>query len=87
MGANATAIPGELRRMRKARGLSQQRLAAIAGCSLSYVRLLESGYAPASGEVLDRVLGALQDGEGRAPGPASRNHVPSTADGRETAKG
>jgi DNA-binding transcriptional regulator YiaG len=78
MGANA--VETDFKRMRRARGLSQQKLAALAGCSLSYVRYLESGYAPASGgPVRDRVLRALKDGEGRAHGPASPSGVPSAA--------
>jgi transcriptional regulator with XRE-family HTH domain len=40
-------------------GLTQQQLAAAADCSLSYVRLLESGFAPASSDVLPRIAAAL----------------------------
>jgi transcriptional regulator with XRE-family HTH domain len=51
----------DLRTLRRRRGLSQQRLAELAGCSLSMVRVLESGYQPERSDVLPRVLLALND--------------------------
>lgn len=59
MGANATDPVGAIRDQRRAAGMSQQRLAELAHCSVSYVRLLERGFAPASSDVLPRVLDAL----------------------------
>lgn len=44
--ANATAEHGGVRDRRLAAGLSQEQLAREAGCSLNYVRLIESGYRP-----------------------------------------
>ncbi len=66
MSANATAAAGSIRDQRRAAGMSQQRLAEIAGCSLSMVRLLESGYVPGSSQVLDRIASVLcpKDDEG-----------------------
>lgn len=49
----------DLKRLREARGLSQQQLAAAADCSLSMLRMLESGYRPQPSAVLDRVLEVL----------------------------
>lgn len=50
MSANATPAIGPLafREARRAAGLTQQRLAHIAGCSIGYVRHLEAGYRPQS---------------------------------------
>jgi transcriptional regulator with XRE-family HTH domain len=59
MGANASGTPIDLKRLREARGLSQQQLAAAADCSLSMVRMLEAGYRPQPSTVLDRVLEVL----------------------------
>lgn len=60
------AIAGpNLRTERKAAGLSQQRLAELAGCSLSMVRLVEAGYQPEPSDVLDRITLALSKTEAR----------------------
>ena len=55
-----TSRPGGLiRRRRIAAGLSQQRVAEDAGCSLSYVRLIEAGMTPTRSAVLPRIEAAL----------------------------
>lgn len=60
MSANATPPVGAfLREQRREAGLSQQALAAQAGCSIAMVRLLESGYLPSSGSVIERITAAL----------------------------
>jgi predicted transcriptional regulator len=41
-----------LREQRKAAGLTQQQLAHLAECSLSYIALLEHGYTPKSGSAV-----------------------------------
>jgi transcriptional regulator with XRE-family HTH domain len=69
MSANATASIGYLREQRRAQGLSQQALAERAGCSVSYVRLLEAGYSPDVSAVLDRITAALTDEERQAGSP------------------
>lgn len=56
---NATGRRGGLHERRKAAGLSQQRLAELAGCSLTFVRVLEAGYEPATSAVLPRILAVL----------------------------
>jgi transcriptional regulator with XRE-family HTH domain len=75
ISANATDRSGDLlRAARKAAGLSQQRLAEQAGCSVSYVRVLESGYRPeAKSDVLVRIAGVLND-ENPAGEPGSREN-------------
>lgn len=55
-----------MRRERRARGLSQERLAQLAGCSTSMVRLLEAGYEPRSSGVLDRIAHVLETSEAPA---------------------
>ena len=73
ISANATRQSGDhLRAARKAAGLSQQRVAELAGCSVSYVRVLESGYRPEhDSDVLVRIAGVLND-ESPAGEPGSR---------------
>jgi transcriptional regulator with XRE-family HTH domain len=44
--------------------MTQEDVARRAGCSVSYVRLLEGGYLPASGAKLDAVRNAIT-GRGR----------------------
>lgn len=60
-----------VRDRRRVRGISQQRLAELASCSLSMVRILESGYEPGASPVLDRINAVLND-ETQAGQPASR---------------
>ena len=73
ISANATAPSGDLlKTARKAAGLSQQRVAELAGCSVSYVRVLEAGYRPENdSDVLSRITGVLND-ESPAGEPGSR---------------
>ena len=64
----ATTLPApsvDLRGLRQARGLSQERVARLAGCSTSMVRQLERGYVPVGSAVLPRVVEALIE-EGRS---------------------
>ncbi len=56
MSTNATSA----REQRLAAGLSQQRLAELARCSLNMVRLLEAGYEPTSSRVAPRVAKVLE---------------------------
>jgi transcriptional regulator with XRE-family HTH domain len=74
MSANGTkqqATP-TIREQRRSAGLTQERLSALVGCSLSYVRLLEAGYRPGSSAVLDRVAAVLNDERRRVITPAAR---------------
>jgi transcriptional regulator with XRE-family HTH domain len=61
MSANGTNDKPEVRRLRRAAGLTQQELAERAGCSISYVRLLERGYAPSFSEVITRLERVLNE--------------------------
>jgi hypothetical protein len=60
--------------------MSQQRIAEIARCSVSMVRLLEAGYQPSSGDVAQRVARAVRSlkNEDPAAGPGLRE---TSADG------
>lgn len=84
MSVNATAAPGGLREQRRAAGLSQQDLAQRAGCSISYVRVLEQGFAPDRSDVLPRILNALNNGETGTEPEANNGEDP--ADNRVFAK-
>jgi hypothetical protein len=53
--------------MRRGAGLSQQRVAELAHCSLAAVALFEKGYRPAESSVLPRIIAAIHD-EGRPAG-------------------
>ena len=53
-----------LRERREQLGLTRQQIAAAAGCSLSMVALLESGFTPARSAVRERIEKALGDAEG-----------------------
>jgi transcriptional regulator with XRE-family HTH domain len=66
---NATDRSGGLREQRRAAGLSQQRVAELAGCSLTFVRVLEAGYEPVTSNVLPRIEAVL-DGRKTSEGPA-----------------
>jgi transcriptional regulator with XRE-family HTH domain len=56
---NSKPVTGSIRAARIDAGLSQQELAARAGCSVSFVGLLEGGYLPANSDVLPRVLSVI----------------------------
>lgn len=72
MGVNATPGIGPLRASRRAAGLSQQRLAELAGCSLTMIRVLESGYEPQNSDVMPRVAQVLNDAGPAGNGSGSR---------------
>ena len=62
MTASTLPAPAvDIRELRQARGLSQERVARLAGCSTSMVRQLERGYVPVGSAVLPRVIDALND--------------------------
>jgi transcriptional regulator with XRE-family HTH domain len=70
--ANATSVTGPLRERRLAAGVSQRRLAELAGCSETMIRQLERGYRPGYSAVVGRIaraLAVLQDDEGAAAEP------------------
>jgi predicted transcriptional regulator len=69
-----------LRDLRSRRGITQQRLAELAGCSLSMVRVLEGGLLPKRSDVLGRIVSVLNDEEiaaKRSPVPTSTAGVGS----------
>lgn len=67
MRTNGTQARGAFRARRRTLGLSQQRLAELAHCSVSMVRLLEAGYRPShDSAVLSRIATVLETSE--APG-------------------
>jgi transcriptional regulator with XRE-family HTH domain len=68
MAATASAKADEAIRERRRRlRLTQQQLAIAAACSLSAVRLYESGYSPAAGSpTRDRVEAVLTELERRS---------------------
>jgi transcriptional regulator with XRE-family HTH domain len=74
MTANANDTPQigrDLRQARRAAGLTQQQVAMLAACSMSYVRLLEGGFMPAhASDVLPRVMTVLTTSS-PAGGPSS----------------
>lgn len=59
MSVDTSVRGGDLRAQRRRAGLSQQELAQLAGCSLSYVALLEKGYRPAGSTVLPGIVAIL----------------------------
>jgi predicted transcriptional regulator len=56
-----------LRERRLAVGVSQQRLAELAGVSFHMVTLLDNGYSPSRSRVRAKVLAALDELEGDQP--------------------
>ena len=67
VSANDTGQGDGVRDLRRAAGLSQQQLAGLADCSVSMVRLVESGYRPdGRSAVLERIVGALNEEDRRA---------------------
>ncbi len=71
MTSNRKQGPGGLRARREAAGLSQQRLAELAGCSIATIGLYEGGYSPSRSTVLERLLAVL-DEERPADGPGAQ---------------
>jgi transcriptional regulator with XRE-family HTH domain len=71
--ANANGQVGGLREARRTAGLSQERLARMAGCSAGYIRMLEHGFQPTDSAVLPRLFKALSTtNEGPAGKPSLR---------------
>jgi transcriptional regulator with XRE-family HTH domain len=64
---------GRIREQRLAAGLSQDRLARLAGCSVSMVLAIERGYIPARSAVLPRIEQVLA-----ALDPSSSERRPGT---------
>jgi transcriptional regulator with XRE-family HTH domain len=63
MNRNGSPQPGvaiDLKGLRSAAGLSQQRVAELAGCSLAAVALYERGYRPDSSSVLPLIVEVLK---------------------------
>src|SRR4051812_40580259 len=82
VSANAIEQPGAiLRAERRAAGLSQQRLAERAGCSISMIRLLEAGYSPEASDVLERVATALSFPDERPDGNGALDTTSADKDG------
>jgi transcriptional regulator with XRE-family HTH domain len=60
MSTNGTPVAAvELRTQRRAAGLSQQKVAELAHCSLATVALFERGYRPTRSAVLPRIVQVL----------------------------
>jgi predicted transcriptional regulator len=62
---------GSIQSRRRELGLSRQELASRAGCSMSYLALIEGGFMPHESSVLPRVLSALAAGAVRREGAAA----------------
>lgn len=60
----------ELRDLRKATGLTQNQVAALAQCSRAFIANVEQGYVPRHSPTLDRILDLLNS-EGAATNGAS----------------
>jgi transcriptional regulator with XRE-family HTH domain len=60
--------------MREAAGATQQQTAERAGCSISYIRLLEARFTPADSGVLPRVRAALESFAAPAPSGEEVEH-------------
>lgn len=59
-------MDSDLRQRRLDAGLSQQRLAELARCSVQMVRVLEGGMRPTSSAVLSRIELVLAEHEARS---------------------
>lgn len=68
-------MDSDLRQRRLDAGLSQQRLAELARCSVQMVRVLEGGMRPTSSAVLGRIELVLAE-----HGQASDHDAPDSAD-------
>jgi transcriptional regulator with XRE-family HTH domain len=73
MSTNAIESVGDIRGARLAAGLSQQKLAGSADCSISMVRLVEAGYRPEPSAAIERIVSVLND-ETPARQPTSREN-------------
>lgn len=77
-GNNALgSLPDDLRALRKAAGMSQERLAQLAGCSLHTVALFERGYRPGRSDVLPRIIAVLNDERPVAVTRGAREYSPA----------
>ncbi len=79
MTGNGNPVGGggvaHLRAMRRAAGISQERLAQLADCSLHTVALFERGYRPSRSDVLPRIVAVLND-----DGPAGNGSIERVRD-------
>ena len=78
MVPNPTHELRDLRRLRKRNGLSQQKLAQLAGCR-EVTSNYSIGYQPGSSAVIVRLRKALEYNEGQAASPASVKSAPDPA--------
>jgi predicted transcriptional regulator len=76
----------DLREMRRTAGLSQQRLAELAHCSLAAVALFEGGYRPARSIVLPRIINVLNESS-PAGEPGSTEARPRETAGHRVGRG
>ena len=78
-----TAGTRPIRVLRRQAGISQQRLAELAKCSVAMVQLLEGGYEPAESRVLERIASVLNDSDPvTTPGRVSQLRGSTPDDGR-----
>lgn len=61
----------ELKAARQRAGLSRQKLAGLAGCSMAWVQQLEAGVQPADSPTLERIWMVLDALGGRSPGDSA----------------
>ena len=88
MNANGNEQGGRLRRRRLSAGLSQERVARLADCSTSSVRLLEAGWTPRSQSAVEvRVAAALERVAPAETGPNNGESSATTPSLRETSYG
>ena len=80
MNTHATAEGGGIRAARRDAGLSRQKLASLADCSVSYLQLLEGGFTPADSSVIPRIMRVLN--EKRPGGNQVALKTASARDGR-----
>ncbi len=71
-----------LRTLRKEAGISQQRLAELARCSIATVRLYEGGYRP-NPEMVAKLVAVLKDDEGAATTRRPVKESAEDGDGRD----
>jgi transcriptional regulator with XRE-family HTH domain len=81
-GTEGTDGPRLIRAQRRAAGLSQQRLAELAECSVAMVRVLEGGYKPAESRVLGRIADVFNEKR-----PAAKPGASTSSTGRHARHG
>ncbi|MEX1140984.1 MAG: helix-turn-helix transcriptional regulator [Thermoleophilaceae bacterium] len=80
----STVGPEDLRRLRRAAGLTQRQLSRAAGCSLSWIANAEGGYVPVASPTLARVHEVLvRASNGSAAAVDSRDGANLAEDGGE----